>query len=251
VITRMIRPASPPCPPVALDLVLVGAPGSGKGTQALALAKELLLPHIATGDLFRENLKQQTELGKLARAYMDRGELVPDDVTDAMVEERLSRADTRDGFIMDGFPRTLHQAEALREILEGQHRHVAGVIHLQVPDQEIVQRLSGRWICRQCQAPYHLQFKPPRKPGVCDACGGILYQRDDDKAETVAARLKTFHAQTKPVIQFYHNAGLLLEVNGTGSVTDVTDRTLKAAREIQQRIQAQGVFTRSSEVAVV
>ncbi len=247
-ITRMSRPV-PAIPPVALDLVLIGAPGSGKGTQAVTLAKQLELPHIATGDLFRENLKKQTELGKLAKTYMDRGELVPDDVTDAMVEERLSRSDARDGFIMDGFPRTLHQAEALGEILSATHRHVAGAIHLNVPDEEIVQRLSGRWICRTCQAPYHLQFKPPQKPGLCDACNGPLYQRDDDKAETVIARLKTFHAQTKPVIQFYRDAGLLIEVNGTGAVADVTHRTLEAAREIQERVEDDGVVSDSNEMA--
>ncbi len=247
-ITRMSR-LVPAIPPVALDLVLIGAPGSGKGTQAVTLAKQLELPHIATGDLFRENLKKQTELGKLAKTYMDRGELVPDDVTDAMVEERLSRSDAREGFIMDGFPRTLHQAEALGEILSATHRHVAGAIHLNVPDEEIVQRLSGRWICRTCQAPYHLQFRAPQKPGVCDACSGVLYQRDDDKAETVIARLKTFHAQTKPVIQFYRDARLLIEVNGTGPVADVTHRTLEAAREIQERVEDGVVVNDSNEGA--
>ncbi len=250
-IVRMSTPVAAIRPPVAVDLVLIGAPGSGKGTQAVTLGKDLELPHIATGDLFRENLKKQTDLGKLAKTYMDRGELVPDDVTDAMVEERLSRSDARNGFIMDGYPRTLPQAEALGEILAETHRHVAGAIHLHVPDEEIVQRLSGRWICRQCQSPYHLQFKPPQKPGVCDACNGPLYQRDDDKAETVLARLKTFHAQTKPVIQFYRDVGLLAEVNGTGAVIDVTKRTLEAARNIQQRIEANGVVSIPAEMAAV
>jgi adenylate kinase len=239
-LARISRPVPPMRPPVALDLVLIGAPGSGKGTQAVTLAKDLQLPHIATGDLFRDNLKKATELGKLAKTYMDRGDLVPDDVTDAMVEDRLKRADARDGFIMDGFPRNLHQAEALGEILETDHRHLAGAIYLHVPDEDIVGRLSGRWICRQCQAPYHMKFKAPKKEGICDACNGPLYQRDDDKAETVVARLKTFHAQTAPVIAFYREAGLLVDVKGTGTVDEVTGRVLTVAREIRDRMFAQG-----------
>lgn len=248
-LARISRPVPQLRPPVALDLILIGAPGSGKGTQAVTLAKELQLPHIATGDLFRENLKKQTELGKLAKTYMDRGELVPDDVTDAMVEERLSRADARDGFILDGYPRTLSQAEALAEMLAENHRHIAGAIHLHVPDEDIVGRLSGRWICRQCQAPFHAQFKPSKVQGICDHCGGPLYQRDDDKAETVLNRLKTFHGQTRPVIDFYQEAGLLVEIKGTGAVTEVTERALSAAREIQQRISSDPVSPGRRELA--
>ncbi len=231
---RVAKPAAVLRTATAMDLLLIGAPGSGKGTQAVTLAKELRLPHIATGDLFRDNLKRQTDLGKLAKTYMDRGELVPDDVTDAMVQERLSRPDVRDGFILDGFPRTLHQAEALAEILAEVHRHVAGAIYLHVPDEEIVERLSGRWICRGCQAPYHLKFKPPVKAGCCDQCGGDLYQRDDDKPATVLARLKTFHAQTEPVIRFYREAGLLHEVNAAGDLSEVTKRVLAAARSVEK-----------------
>jgi len=137
---------------------------------------------------------------------------------------------------MDGFPRTLHQAQALTDILSEKHRHLAGVIHLQVPDDQIVRRLSGRWICRQCQAPYHLEFKPPRNPGACDHCCGVLYQRDDDKPETIAARLKAFHRQTEPVIHYYRDAGILTQVDGTGSVEEVTDRVLARARQIQQQL---------------
>ena len=239
-LARVTRPVPQPRPPVAVDIVLIGAPGSGKGTQAETLARELKVPHIATGDLFRENLRQQTELGKLARTYMDRGELVPDNVTDAMVQERLSRADARDGFILDGYPRTLHQAEALAEILSDLHRHVAGAIALMVPDAEIVGRLSGRWICRQCQTPYHARFKPPQAPGVCDACRGLLYQRDDDKPETVTTRLKTFHAQTEPVIEFYAETGLLIEIDGTGPVAEVRERMLGAAHYIEHRVAQPG-----------
>lgn len=246
---RMSRPVPPMRPPAAVDMILIGAPGSGKGTQAVTLAAELQLPHIATGDLFRENLKKQTELGKLAKTYMDRGELVPDDVTDAMVDERISRPDARDGFILDGFPRTIAQAHALADILDERHRHVTGAIYLQVPDDEIVQRLSGRLICRQCQTHYHVRFKAPKIPGVCDLCSGPLYQRDDDKPETVKARLKTFHGQSEPVIAFYRNAGLLIEIDGAAPVPEVTQHVLSAAREIQQRVSIEAINGRSAKEA--
>jgi adenylate kinase len=212
--------------------VLLGAPGSGKGTQAEQLSRQLNLPHIATGDLFRENLKNQTELGQLAKAYMDRGELVPDDVTEAMVRERLARPDTQAGFILDGFPRTLPQAEALTEIMTGLQRRIDGVLYIKVSDQEIMDRLSGRLICRNCQATYHLKFKPPAQPGICDRCGGPLYQRDDDNPETVGARLKTFHTQTEPVIDYYRQAGLLIEISGEGAVSEITAKVLTAVGDL-------------------
>jgi adenylate kinase len=216
----------------SLDLVLLGGPGSGKGTQAEQLSRELKLPHIATGDLFRDNLRNATDLGKLAKTYMDRGELVPDDVTEAMVEERLARPDTRDGFILDGFPRTLPQAGALADMLADLQRRVTGVLYINVSDDAIVSRLSGRLICRNCQTPYHRQFKPPRKSGVCDNCAGELYQRADDNPDTVRARLRTFHAQTEPLIEYYANAGLLQEISGEGEVTQVVARSLAAARSL-------------------
>ncbi|GIK99998.1 MAG: hypothetical protein BroJett029_42070 [Alphaproteobacteria bacterium] len=214
----------------SLDLVLLGGPGSGKGTQAERLCAELKLPHIATGDLFRENLKNNTELGRLARTYMDRGELVPDDVTEAMVEERLARPDTHGGFVLDGFPRTLPQAAALMDMAARLHRRISGVLYIKVTDEAIVSRLSGRLICRQCQAPYHLQFKPPQKPGVCDTCGGELYQRADDNPNTVRARLLTFHGQTEPLIDYYRRAGLLHEIDGEGALADISTRCLQAVR---------------------
>lgn len=214
----------------SLDLVLLGGPGSGKGTQAEKLCAELKLPHIATGDLFRDNLKNNTELGRLARTYMDRGELVPDDVTEAMVEERLARPDTHVGFVLDGFPRTLPQAAALMDMAARLNRRISGVIYINVSDEAIVSRLSGRYICRQCQAPYHLQFKPPHKPGVCDSCGGELYQRADDNPNTVRARLVTFHGQTEPLIDYYRRAGLLHEIDGEGALADISARCLKAVR---------------------
>lgn len=219
------------------DIVLLGGPGSGKGTQAARLSTTLKLPHIATGDLFRENLRQATELGKLAKTYMDRGELVPDDVTEAMVEERLARDDVRTGFILDGFPRTLPQAHALAEMLARLHRRLAGVMHIKVGDDALVMRLSGRLICRQCQAPYHSFFRPPRIAGVCDACSGELYQRADDNPETVRARLVTYHLQTEPLIRYYAEAGLLSEVDGEDDLDEVSRRVLTAVRDVAPRLE--------------
>ncbi len=219
----------------SLDLVLLGGPGSGKGTQAEQLSKQLNLPHLATGDLFRDNLKIDTELGKLAKTYMNRGELVPDDVTKSMVEDRLARPDTRNGFILDGFPRTMPQAQALMEMMANLQRRISGVLYINVSDEAIVGRLSARMICRNCQMPYHLQFKPPQKSGVCDSCGGELYQRDDDNPDTVRARLKTYHNQTAPLIGYYERAGLLHEIAGEGEVAQVVERTLAVARRLAQQ----------------
>lgn len=215
---------------VSPDVVLLGGPGSGKGTQAERLCAELGLPHIATGDLFRENLRQATDLGKLAQSYMDRGELVPDDVTESMVETRLAQPDTQGGFILDGFPRTLPQAGALTDMMARLQRRIAAVLYIKVSDDALIGRLSGRMICRACQAPYHLQFKPPRQAGVCDSCGGELYQRADDNPKTVRARLVTFHAQTEPLIEYYAKAGLLHEINGEGTLPEVCARSLAALR---------------------
>ena len=219
---RKVRPS--------VDLVLLGGPGSGKGTQAEQLCAALALPHIATGDLFRENLRRQTDLGKLAKTYMDRGELVPDDVTEAMVQQRLAGPDTVSGFILDGFPRTLPQAEALGEMLENLQRGLTRVLYINVPDEAIVERLGGRLICRNCQAPYHRAFKPPAQPGRCDTCGSELYQRDDDNPATVRARLRTFHGQTEPLIEYYRRAGCLAEVDGSGDVATVNRALLAATR---------------------
>jgi adenylate kinase len=223
----------------SLNMVLLGAPGSGKGTQAEQLRNEFNLPHIATGDLFRENIKNQTDLGRLAKSYMDRGELVPDEVTESMVQDRLSRPDTSQGFILDGFPRTLGQAEALTEIMTEMRRRIDAVLYIKVPDEAIIERLSGRLICRNCQTPYHVKFNPPQAEGVCDVCGGELYQRDDDNPETVRARLKTFHGQTAPLIDYYTVAGLLVEIDGEGEVAQVVERTMNAVNNL--------VETRSAE----
>ncbi|MCC7374216.1 MAG: adenylate kinase [Verrucomicrobiales bacterium] len=217
-------------PEPALNLVLLGGPGSGKGTQAEHLCKGFKIPHISTGDLFRDNIKRQTDLGRLAKSYMDRGELVPDDVTERMVASRLAQPDASHGFVLDGFPRTVSQAEALDEILHGINRKTTGVIHLQVSDEEIVRRLSGRRICRQCQAPFHLLFKKPRREGLCNHCGGPLYQRDDDKEETILVRLKNYHRQTMPLISYYRDAGVLTEVRGEGDMGAIRAAMLAAAK---------------------
>jgi adenylate kinase len=216
----------------SLDIVLLGAPGSGKGTQAQQLCRDLKLLHVATGDLFRENLKNETELGKLAKSFMDRGELVPDDVTEAMVRERLARPDAKSGFVLDGFPRTLPQAEALTDIMNGLGRRISGVLYFKVSDEEIVNRLSGRVICRECQVPFHKIYNPFKTCPYNKCQGEYLYQRDDDKEETIRARLKTYHGQTAPLIDYYHQANLLVEVEGEGDLSDVTNRVLVAARAL-------------------
>ena len=214
--------ASEEAPHRSLDIILLGGPGSGKGTQAEQLTKEFGLLHISTGDLFRENIKNKTDLGKLAKNYMNRGELVPDDVTEGMVRERLARSDVTEGFVLDGFPRTTPQADTLSEILTEMERGLDGVLHIKVSDDEIVKRLSGRRVCRNCQASYHTQFKPPQQEGVCDLCGGELYQREDDNPETILARLKTYKAQTTPLINYYHEVGLLIEIDGEQEPSQVT-----------------------------
>jgi len=215
-----------------LDLMFLGAPGSGKGTQAKILGERFNLKHIASGDLFRENLKNETELGQLAKSYMERGDLVPDDVTIAMLKERLSRPDVQKGFMLDGFPRTIAQAEALDTMMTAMKRQLAAVLYLNVPDDVIVERLSGRLICRKCQTPFHQKFNPPAQEGVCDACGGELYQRDDDKPETVRARLEVYHAQTEPLVDFYRNKDILLEINGIGSFAEITQRLAAAVQKL-------------------
>jgi adenylate kinase len=208
--------------------VLLGPPGAGKGTQAQAISKTLGLPHISSGDLFRENLKNQTELGKLAKGYIDRGELVPDDVTIAMIRDRLSRADCKPGALLDGFPRTPAQADALAEMLTGFAGRVNGVPYIRVPEPVLIERLTGRWTCRAQGHVFHEKFNPPQKAGVCDIDGSELYQREDDKAETVINRIQVYFKQTMPLIEYYKKAGLLLEVDGTQSIQQVTAEMLAA-----------------------
>ena len=230
---KAITPVIPEITAQSLNLILLGGPGSGKGTQADQLKNEFNLQHISTGELFRENLKNETDLGKLAKTYMDQGELVPDDVTEAIVEERLARPDTQTGFILDGFPRTLPQAEALSYMTRNMKRQIDGVLYLKVSDEEIIERLSGRLICRECQATFHKKFKPFQTCPANKCQAEHLYQRDDDQPETVRARLKTFHTQTAPLIAYYRDADLLVEVDGEGDVEEVTKRVLAAARGVR------------------
>ena len=211
-----------------MEIILLGPPGAGKGTQADQLHTYLKLPHVASGDLFRDNLHNQTELGILAKKYMDKGQLVPDDVTIAMVKDRLQRDDCTSGVILDGFPRTVTQAEGLDRIFQDLGRSLNGVLYIAVTDDVLIDRLSGRWICRECQTPFHTMFSPSEAEGVCDACGGELYQRDDDKPETVKARLHVFHEQTAPLIQYFKDKGALIEVDGSGDIETVTNELKKA-----------------------
>lgn len=202
-------------------VVMLGPPGAGKGTQAKLLAKDLSLPHVSSGDLFRDHLGRKTELGLLAKGYMDRGDLVPDDVTVGMVVERISRPDCQQGVILDGFPRTLSQAAALDGALAERGQGVRVVPLVQVADEEVVNRLTARRVCRSCGAVYNLVFNPPSAEGVCDACGGELYQRDDDNVETVRNRLYTYYKETSPLIGYYFAKGLLVEVNGEQGIEAV------------------------------
>lgn len=213
---------------MAKYIVLLGPPGAGKGTQAAVLSKALELAHISSGDIFRENLKAQTELGKLAQTFMSRGELVPDDVTIAMIEERLSRPDCAQGALLDGFPRTPAQAQALADMLAKTGGKVDAVPYIAVPAEELIQRLSGRWTCRAEGHVYHQVFNPPQKAGVCDVDGSELYQRDDDKSETVERRIRVYMEQTAPLIAFYREKGLLMDVDGTQAIDEVS-KTLLAA----------------------
>ncbi|MCB9077465.1 MAG: adenylate kinase [Anaerolineaceae bacterium] len=219
----------------SLDLVLLGGPGSGKGTQAEKLSKALALSHVSTGELFREHFKNNTPLGQLAKSYIERGELVPDDVTEGMVRERLSQPDVQQGFILDGFPRTIGQAEALTDMMTGMQRRLSGILYINVSDAEIVKRLSGRVTCQNCQTPFHTMYNPPTQEGLCDHCGGQLRRRDDDEPATVRARLRTYYGQTAPLISYYRALGLLYEIDGEGDVSDITRRIMDAVRLIEEK----------------
>ncbi|GAA1173968.1 adenylate kinase [Streptomyces hebeiensis] len=212
-----------------MRIVLVGPPGAGKGTQAAYLAKNLSIPHISTGDLFRANISQGTPLGKQAKAYMDAGNLVPDEVTIAMAQDRMAQPDAENGFLLDGFPRNVSQAEALDRALADDGVHLDAVLDLEVPEDEVVKRIAGRRICRKNSAHvFHESYSPPKEPGVCDACGGELYQRDDDSEATVRTRLEVYHTQTEPIIDHYKAQGLVVTISALGKVTEVTERAMAA-----------------------
>lgn len=209
-------------------IIFLGAPGAGKGTQAAIVAQTLSLVHIASGDLFRQALEQGTELGIQAKSYMEKGMLVPDAITIRMVLERILAPDCESGIILDGFPRNLEQAKALDEALIEQGKAIDKVVYIKVSQQELLNRLSGRWICRQCQTPYHATNSPPKVQGKCDNCGGELYQRPDDTVETVKKRLEVYFAQTTPLIDYYTKADKLLEVDGEGDANEVGRRIVAA-----------------------
>ncbi|MHA1595492.1 MAG: adenylate kinase [Candidatus Baldrarchaeia archaeon] len=204
-----------------MRIILFGPPGAGKGTQAKKLSEVFGIPHIATGDILREEVARGTELGKLAKSYMDRGELVPDDIIIRIIEERLKREDCRNGFILDGFPRTMAQAEALDDLLRRLNIKLDAVINLEVSDDEVVRRLSYRRICKKCGKIYHLMFDPPKEDNICDMCGGELYQRDDDKEEVIRNRLEVYRKQTLPLLKYYEEKGLLININGERSIDEV------------------------------
>lgn len=211
-----------------MRMVLLGPPGSGKGTQAQLLAQRLGVPQVSTGDILRAAVREGTPLGLRAKGYMDRGELVPDELVVELVRERLQRPDCAGGFILDGFPRTVAQAEALEDALREQGRALQAVVYLRVDDQEVVRRISGRRSCERCGAVYHVLYDPPREDGRCDRCGGRLYQRDDDREETVRARLRVYEANTAPLVERYRAQGLLREVAGQGTPQEVLGRVLRA-----------------------
>jgi adenylate kinase len=217
---------------MAKFIVLLGPPGAGKGTQAQILSKALNLAHISSGDIFRENLKNQTELGKLAQKYMDRGALVPDDITIAMIQERLSRSDCINGALLDGFPRTPTQAIALDELLSKSNQKIDCVPYINVPAEVLIERLSGRWTCPTCGYVYHEKFNPPTVPGICDKDQSKLYQRVDDKEETVKKRIDVYWEQTSPLIEYYRQNNLLVEVDGTQSIENVSSQLLEALQRI-------------------
>ncbi|MEY3890713.1 MAG: hypothetical protein RLY62_895 [Actinomycetota bacterium] len=209
-----------------MRLILVGPPGAGKGTQAVALAAHYKIPHISTGDIFRANLKNGTELGKQAQSYMDRGELVPDSVTNEMVKDRLGNSDVANGFLLDGFPRNTNQAEVLDAILLENKMPLDAALELAIDNSEIIRRLSGRRTCRNCSATFHKDFEKPKIDGICDKCNGQLYQREDDKEEVIARRLEIYSQQTAPIISYYKKAGILKSISAIGDVSEITQKVI-------------------------
>lgn len=211
-------------------VILLGAPGAGKGTQVTNIAVNLDLVQMSTGDLFRQAAAEGTELGKQAQAYMKEGKLVPDEITIKMVMEKMSVVDIKSGVVFDGFPRTLNQAETLDKAMEETNKKIDTVVYIKVGEEELLKRLSGRWICRNCQTPYHSVSSPPKVAGKCDKCGGELYQRTDDQPETVKNRLKVYFSQTAPLIDYYRKAGKLMEIDGEGDIEEISRRLIASLR---------------------
>ena len=213
-----------------MRIVLVGPPGAGKGTQAQFIASHLAIPRISTGDIFRYNVTNNTDLGRKAKEFMDRGDLVPDEVTVAMVRDRLAEDDTQEGFLLDGFPRNVPQAETLKKMLSEWDVKLSVVLELVVDEDEVVRRLSGRRTCRRCERVQHVLYDPPARKGICDDCGGELFQRDDDSEETIRHRLVVYAEQTAPLISFYADENVLIGIDATGPVEEVTSRAMAALR---------------------
>lgn len=216
-----------------MNIILMGPPGAGKGTQSERILSYLDIPHISTGDMFREAIKNQTELGKSAQSYINAGKLVPDEVTIGLVKERLSREDCKKGYLLDGFPRTIPQAEALQELAKEISRPVELVINITADKDELVKRISGRRVCPKCGNSYHVQFKLPKVDGICDNCGAELIQRKDDTIESLNVRLDAYENQTKPLIEFYEKLGLCKEVNGLQNIDDVFNDIQKILDEVK------------------
>lgn len=215
-----------------MNIILMGLPGAGKGTQASEIVKKFPIPHISTGDMFRKAIKDETDLGKEAKSYMDRGELVPDEVTVGIVKDRISEDDAKKGFLLDGFPRTIEQAEALSNIMKELDREIDAVINIEVPEEELMNRLTGRRICEKCGTTYHLVFNPPKVDGICDLDGGKLYQREDDNPETVANRLNVNVKQSKPILEFYDNKGVLKNIDGSRDINVVTEDVINILEQL-------------------
>lgn len=214
-----------------LRIILLGPPGAGKGTQAVKIVEKYGIPHISTGDIFRENIKKGTELGKKAQEYMNKGELVPDDLVIAIATARLLEDDCKNGFLLDGFPRTVYQAEKLDEFLEAHNSKIDKVVDISVGKEELMIRLTGRRVCKKCGASYHIVNIPPKKEGVCDICGGPLIQRDDDNAETAANRIEVYEEQTRPLVDYYKKAGNLVLIDGTTGLENVFADIVRALGE--------------------
>ena len=208
---------------INMKIIMLGAPGAGKGTQAKQIAKKYGIPHVSTGDIFRANIKEGTALGMEARSYMDKGQLVPDDLTVKILLDRVAKPDCKNGYVLDGFPRTIPQAEVLDKAVTELNDKIDYAIDVDVPDENIINRMSGRRACLKCGATYHIVNVPPKKEGICDSCGSELVIRDDDKAETVKKRLETYHEQTQPLIEYYTKKGILKSVDGTQPMDKVFD----------------------------
>ncbi|SHI27119.1 Adenylate kinase [Butyrivibrio fibrisolvens DSM 3071] len=210
-----------------MKIIMLGAPGAGKGTQAQMICDKYNIPHISTGDLFRSNIKNGTELGKKAKEYMDKGQLVPDELTVELLLDRVANEDCKDGYVLDGFPRTIPQADVLDKELTKLSDKIDFAIDVEVPDENIVRRMSGRRACLKCGATYHIEHIPPKQEGICDRCGSELVQRDDDKPETVQNRLSVYHEQTQPLIEYYNSKNILKTVDGTKDMNDVFEDIVK------------------------